>query len=111
MILRDILSRQTHNDNDPHDIILISFNILKTLYENHYKIETKERYLVQTQSQTNTSGIALPEVHGAKKTLDMDILPEKQKIAPQIKKILENKPRLGQHRAGIRCKNPSLLMA
>ena len=78
----------------------------KTLYKKYYKIETKERYLVQTYSQTKSSGIALLEEHGAKKTLDTNILPEKQKIAPQNKKILENKPRLGQGRAGIRHKKP-----
>ena len=48
MILIDFSSRQTHNDSDPYDIILISFNMHETLYENYYKIETKERYLVQT---------------------------------------------------------------
>ena len=95
MILSNFLSRQTHDDSDPHDIIPISFNMHKTLYKNYYKIETKERYLVQTCSQTCSSGLALPEVHGAKKTLDTNILPQKQKITPQNKKIVENKPRLG----------------
>ena len=104
MILSNFLLRQTHDDSNPHDIIPVSFNMHKTLYENYYKIETKERYLFQTQSQTKSSRIALPEVHGALKTLDMNTLPEKQKIAPQIKKIVENKPRLGQDRAGMRCK-------
>ena len=42
MILSDFLSRQTHDDSNPHDIILISFNMHKTLYENYYKIETKK---------------------------------------------------------------------
>ena len=106
MILSDFLLRQMHDNSDPHDIILISFNMHKTLYKNYYRIETKERYLVQTQSQTILSGIALPEVHGAKKTLDMNILPERQKVALQSKKIIENKPRLEQGRAGTRCKNP-----
>ena len=32
---------------------------------------------VQTQSQTKSSGVTLPEVHGANKTLDTNILPEK----------------------------------
>ena len=48
MILSNFLSRQTHNDINPHDIIPVSFNMHKTLYENYYKIETKERYLVDT---------------------------------------------------------------
>ena len=104
MILSNLLSRQTHNDSNPHDIIAISFSMHKALYENYYKIETKERYLVQTWSQTKSSGIALPEVYGAKKTLDMNMLPLKQKIAPQNKRIFENKPRLGQGWTGIRCK-------
>ena len=47
MILSDFVSRQTQDDNDPHDIILISFNMHKTLYENYCKIEIKKRYLVQ----------------------------------------------------------------
>ena len=82
MILGDFLSKQTHNDGDLHDIILISFHMHKPLCENYYKSETTDRYLVQTQSQTKSSRVALPEVHGAKKTLDMNILPEKQKLVP-----------------------------
>ena len=48
-----------------------------TLHERSYKIEMKERYLVQTLLQTNSGGINLPEVHGAKKTLDTNLLPKK----------------------------------
>ena len=49
MILSNFLSRQTHNNSDPHDIIPISFNMHKALYKNYYSIETKKkRYLVQT---------------------------------------------------------------
>ena len=47
MILSDFLSSQTQDESDLHDIILISFNMYKILYENYYKIKTK-RYLVQT---------------------------------------------------------------
>ena len=79
MILGDFLSRQTHDDRNPHDIILISFNMHKTLCEKYYKIETKERYLV-TQSQTKLSRIKLPKVHGAKKTLDTNIFKGKSSI-------------------------------
>ena len=32
-ILSDFLSRQTYDDSDPHDIILIAFNMHKTVYE------------------------------------------------------------------------------
>ena len=47
MILSDFLSRQTHDNSNPHDIIPISFNMCNTLYENYYNIEMEERYLVQ----------------------------------------------------------------
>ena len=43
MILSDFLSRQKHDDSDPHDIIPISFNMHRALYENYYSIETKEK--------------------------------------------------------------------
>ena len=109
VILSHFLSRQTHDDSDLHDIIPISFNMHNTLHEKYYKTETKERYLVQTWLQTKSSGVILPEVHGAKKILDMNILPKKQKVVQQNKKIIENKLRLGQGRAGIRCKKPQLI--
>ena len=76
MILSDLLSRQTHDDSDLHDIIPISFNIHNTLHKKYYKIKMKERYLVQTCSQTKSSEIKLPEVHGVKKTLDTNLLPK-----------------------------------
>ena len=82
MILSNFLSRQTHDNSNPHEIIPISFNIYKALHETYYSIETKGQYLVQTQLQTKSSGISLPKVHSAKKTLDTNILPEKQK--PQL---------------------------
>ena len=71
-----------HDDSNPHEIIPISFNMYKTLYETYYSIETKEWYLVQTRSQTKLSRIVLPDVHGTKKTLDTNVLLEKQK--PQL---------------------------
>ena len=78
MILSDFLLRQMHDDSNPHDIIPISFNMHNTLHEKYYNIETKDRYLVQTHSQTKSSGINLPEVHGVKNFLDTNLLPEKQ---------------------------------
>ena len=47
-ILSDLLSRKVHDYSNPHNIIPISFNMHNTLHEKYYKIETKERYLVQT---------------------------------------------------------------
>ena len=38
----------------------------------------------------------------------MNLLPKKQKVILQIKKVIEIKPRLGQGRAGIRHRKPQL---
>ena len=37
-----------------------------------------EKYLIQMCSQAKTSGTKLPEVHGAQKSLDPNLTPEKQ---------------------------------
>ena len=42
MILSDFVSRQTHYDSNPHEVIPISFNMYNTLYENYYSIETED---------------------------------------------------------------------
>ena len=65
-----------------------------------------DKYLVQTQSQTKSSEIILPEVHGVKEILNTNLLPEKQKTAPQVKKGSEIKSQLGKGRVGIKCKKP-----
>ena len=56
-----------------------------------------------------SSGLALPEVHGTKKTLDTNILPEKPKPQLQNKQVVKNRPRIEQGRARIRCKTPQLV--
>ena len=48
MILSDFLSRQKHNDSNPHDIIPISYNLCNILLERYYNLRTSERYLIQT---------------------------------------------------------------
>ena len=42
MTLRHFLSRQMHDDSIPHKIILISFNMYKSLYETYYSFEKKK---------------------------------------------------------------------
>ena len=102
MVLSDFLSRQKHNDSNPHEIIPISFNMYQVLHENYYDLVDTIKYLVQTRSQTKSSGIKLPEVHGVRKNLDPNISPEKQHANP-IKGSLE-KPHIGKGRAGLRGK-------
>ena len=73
MVLSDFLSRQKTDDSNPYELIPISF-FLKSQVDNHfYRIDTKNnqpRNLVQTRSQVKSSGIKLPEIHGANKGLD-----------------------------------------
>ena len=65
IVLSDFLSRQKHDDSNPHEIIPILFNMQYILQSNYYNIEEKVgKYLVQTRSQAKFSGISLPEVHG-----------------------------------------------
>ena len=108
MILSDFLPRQKHDYSNPHDIIPISFNMHNILHKRHYNLRLMDKYLVQTQPQTKSSGIILPEVHEAKKIVDTNSLQEKQKTAPQVKKGSEIKPRPGQGRVRIKHKKSKL---
>ena len=78
MILSDFLSRQTHDTSNPHEIIPISFNMHDALYETYYRVEPTDKHLVQTQSQTKAAGVKLPEVHGARKTITINMPIEKK---------------------------------
>ena len=42
MLLSDFLSRQKHDDSNPHEVIPISFNMYNTLYKNYYSIEIED---------------------------------------------------------------------
>ena len=72
MILNDLLSGQTHDDINPHEITAISFNMYNVFYETYYRIETKGQYLVQTHSQSKAARIVLLEVHRAKKAITIE---------------------------------------
>ena len=104
MVWSDFLSRQNYDNSNPHEKIPISFNMYQVLCKKYYNIANTENYLVQTQSQTKSSGIKLPEVHGVRNNLDPNILPEKQHTNP-IKGNTE-KPCIGQDRAGMRRRRP-----
>ena len=53
MILSDLLSRQKHEDSNPHEVIPISFNMQSVLQTRYYNLgeENPVMYLVQTRSQ------------------------------------------------------------
>ena len=61
------------------------------------------------QSQTKSTGVKLPEVHGVSKSLDPNIQPEKQSIKPpKIEENFQIRPRIGQGRAELRRKKRHL---
>ena len=84
MVLSEFLSRQKSGDSNPHEIIPISFSIRNVLHESYYRlgglkniIDSKtDNYMVQTRAQVKSSGIKLPEVHGAKTVLVLHVRPE-----------------------------------
>ena len=96
--------RQNVDNSNLHEILPISFNLRTVLQDKYYNIEEeKERYMIQTRSQTKASGVQLPEVHGTRKGLYPHKILEKQP-QPVAKLAMEKKPRLGQGRAGIKRK-------
>ena len=100
MILNDFLSWQNNDDSNLHEIIPISFNMSQILDENYYN----ERYLIQTRSQTKSSGTKLLKVHGTRKNLDPNLKPEKQLAMPQNGSM--ERPHIDQGRAASRRKRP-----
>ena len=130
MVLSDFLLRQKTDNDNPHEIIPISFT-LKGLLGNHfYQIDNlnaisqpqTNKYLIQTRSQTKSSGIKIPEIHGANKGLDPHVKLGRQRSLPTLP--MHNipltsltqpvdkglpaypipKPRIGQGRAGLKRK-------
>ena len=116
MVLSNFLSRQQMDESNPHELIPISFSLKSQVSDHFYRIDNeviiprKDKYLVQIRSQVRSSGIRLPEIHGANKGLDPHIQPGKQKTFPMqtINKGTSThsipKPRIGQGRAGLRRK-------
>ena len=116
MVLSNFLSRQKTDDSNPHELIPISFSLRDQVSDYFYHIDTeinlpsKDKYLVQTRSQVRSSGVRLPEIHGANNGLDPHVQPGKQKSFP-IQTVNKGtpthpipKPRIGQGRAGLRRK-------
>ena len=116
MVLSNFLSRQQTDDSNSHELIPILF-LLRDQVSNYFycidyeiNLPRKDKYLVQTRSQVRSSGIRLPEIHGANKGLDPHMQPGKQKSFPiqTINKGMPThpipKPRIGQGRAGLRRK-------
>ena len=128
MVLSDFLSRQKMDDSNPHKIIPISFTLRSQVDNHFYQINNEidqpktDKYLVQTRSQAKSSGIKIPEIHGANKGLNPHVKLGKQRPLPSLPThslpptLLVHhvdkgppthpipKPRIGQGRARLRRK-------
>ena len=88
MVLSNFLSRQRTDDSNPHELIPISFSLKSQASDHFYRIDdeinlpSKDKHLVQARSQVRSSGIRLPEIHGANKGLDPHVQPGKQRSFP-----------------------------
>ena len=130
MVLSDFLSRQKNDNSNPHEIIPISFTLKSLSCQHFYQIDSMfglseteaNKYLVQTRSQRKSSGIKVPEIHGANKGIDLHVklgrqrplpippthsIPPTNLVQPVDKRPPTHsipKPRIGQGRAGLRRK-------
>ena len=90
MVLSDFLSRQKMDDSNPHEIIPISFTLRSQVDNHFYQINNEidqpqtDKYLVQTRSQAKSSGIEVPEIHGANKGLNPHVKLGKQRPLPSL---------------------------
>ena len=83
------------------------------LYDRYYNIgerKEEEKYLIQTRSQSKSSVITSPAAYGVDNGINPSVKPEKKQIiipvtvATEVKTPTQNKPRIGQGRAGLRRK-------
>ena len=105
MILSDFLSQQKNDNSDPSEIVPISFNAYRILEENR-KIDVcknEEKFLIQMCSQAKTTGTKLLEVHRVRQELNPNLRPGKQHATS--KKVMTERPHIGQGRAGLRRKH------
>ena len=90
MVLSYFPSIQKMHDSNPHELIPISFMLRSHIHNHFYQFDNEtnqpknDRYLVQTRSQVKLSGIKLPEIHGANKSLDPHVQPGKQRPFPLL---------------------------
>ena len=92
MILSDFLSQQNNDDSNPNEIIPILFDMYKIL-ENNLEKFCGDRYLIQMQSHTKSSGIKI-----------LILRPEKQHNVPKQGHL--QRPHIGQGKAGSKRKRP-----
>ena len=74
MILADYLSRHHNEDEDPTDLIPVSFCKLRDIGD----------FCVGTRDSVKARGETVPEVHGVDKELDPHIMPEQQYVRKSV---------------------------
>ena len=86
-------------------------NVLQERYYSLNNTRANNKYLVQIRSQTKSSRVSLPEVHGIGKGLDPHVRPEKQKpiTSSTAIRLPVYKARIEQGRAGVRKKVRTVL--
>ena len=74
MILSVLLSRQKHDNSNPHEIKPILFHMQNVLQTRYYNPGGKEqgKYLVQTRSQAKPNGVILPKVNCIDKGINLN---------------------------------------
>ena len=78
------------DDSNPHKIIPISFTLRSQVDNHFYQINNEidqpktDKYLVQPRSQAKSSGINIPEIHGANKGLNAHVKPGNQRPLPSL---------------------------
>ena len=85
MILADYLSRHHDEDENPSDLIPVSFCRLRDV----------ETFCIGTRASLKAKGETVPEVHGVEKELDPHMNPEKQYVSKGAppKKMVEHTPK------------------
>ena len=96
MILADYLSRHHNEDEDPSDLIPISFCRLRDV----------EHFCVGTRASLRARGEMVPEVHGVEKELDPHMKPEQQYLSNGVmpKKTVKTPIQASTSREGLRSK-------
>ena len=109
-VLSDFLSRQKHDDSDPHEIIPISFNTYNALYDTYYRIDPQDLYLVTDTITDKSDRNDIARSAWCKGNIRHKGITRKTKAQIQAKQVVKIRPKLGIGRTGIIFKKPNLLL-